>query len=1155
MLLRRNHRSNYFQTWVAGWACFTVASFAELFSVLQPSGLPLLRLIHTAGDLAAFLLFLAAVAQYTEWIARFFWQLLPLTGLLFASVFYLEATAPAALGQMRWEMAGLRLAVFLCAGVLLWRHALSSRKIGVVLLAAAFLLGGLHSLDRPLWPNHPIFLLRLAFDHLLSVALGTAMAVLVLEEARARTEDLNDKLRRLTLLTTASTQTLSVQEVLDKVLSNLVESLGVTHGLIRILEGEGDAAELVTRSSVGFNPSYDEKYRRVSILRPWTRMVLNERFVLQTPGDSKDDLTRERMIQSGMTQMASVPLPGKEGPLGIVAVGSFRPVKFQEDEIAFMANVANLLGLTLQNVGLFEQVATIQQQWANTFDSIDDPVFVHDRSFRVVRFNRRLAHHLGREEAALNGRTMGDIFQRRNANFQDCPYCEGVAGEGDDPDPWLRGYFLASNSTFADPEGKPLGTVHILRDISARKRAEEKYRSLIASVQEGVFISTPQGKFLDFNEAFLRMTGYESREELLRAEIPALYVNIADRERLRRLLQEHGSVADFEFEMLRKDGEARTVIESSTAVRDGAGNVTAYQGFLLDITERKRAEQEVRRRNRELVVLNSIGQILNESLDLGDSAYRTLRHLLELFHLDASSLYLLDETRTTLRRIAAVGHRSEYARHVPPVPIQAELLEHIRAVRATFLSMQGLPLPQLFREIESKEGIVSAYILVLWSKDRVMGGLFVGSRTPREFSPADINLLVALGGQLASAVEKSLLFEETRQAYDNLRRAQEQLLHNEKMAAVGQLISGVAHELNNPLTAILGYSQLLSSSGQPGTQTVEYAEKLYKQAQRTHRIVQNLLSFARQHKPERVPVQLNQVIEDTVALRDYDLRVNNIRLHLELAPDLPVTAADPHQLQQVFLNLVNNAVDAILEQGKEGDIWMRTRSEAAGLVVEIADNGPGVQDPSKVFDPFYTTKPVGKGTGLGLSICYGIVSEHGGTIRVRNTPPRGATFTIELPFLPAEKMEKPAARPAAAAKEGRILLIDGDESVLETVSETLRRREHQVQSAQTAERALELLTKKEFDLVLADADFSGEHDATGFFQWLAAKRPDLARHLVVMRSAAPVAGNGHQREVQGLRVHCFAGGTGESPTDVSSALSDLWLLARPGPPAAAHKRE
>jgi two-component system NtrC family sensor kinase len=329
--------------------------------------------------------------------------------------------------------------------------------------------------------------------------------------------------------------------------------------------------------------------------------------------------------------------------------------------------------------------------------------------------------------------------------------------------------------------------------------------------------------------------------------------------------------------------------------------------------------------------------------------------------------------------------------------MQPELLRHIAAVHATFLSTNGLPLPPIFKEVQRQEQIVAAYVVILWSKDKVIGGLVVGSRTQRDFAPADVNLLIAVGSQISSAIERTLLYDQTRQAYDDLRRTQEQLLHSEKMAAVGQLISGVAHELNNPLTAILGYSQLLSSCGQVGPQGLEYTEKLYKQTQRTHRIVHNLLSFARQHKPERVPVRLNQILEDTLALRDYDLRMSNIVLHLDLAEDLPLAAADPHQLQQVFLNLVNNAVDAILEHSAQGELWVRTAKEGDRFVIEFVDSGPGVKDATKVFDPFYTTKPVGKGTGLGLSICYGIVSEHGGQIRVSNVPPRGACFTIELP--------------------------------------------------------------------------------------------------------------------------------------------------------------
>jgi PAS domain S-box-containing protein len=995
VLLRKDHPTRFLKVWTVGWTILTVKSLFELTQVAL--AYPQLRLARILLLVVVNLIFLNAVFRQAKVSRNPFPYLWPAGFIIVLAVFYSESQPFAGALHTKWFTSSVLSVSSLTAGWLLWRSTRKAQGHGARLMAGLFFLTGLNSIDRPLWSQSPFHLLRLSFDHLLAVSLGIAMVVLVLEGARARTDELNGKLRQLSLLTAASTQTLSVREMLDRVLVNLVGSLGVSHGIVRLLEGEGSSATLVVHAAVGFSEDYLSTHNEIPSSEPWAQRVLKEEYASMKIADESDVRERQRMAATGVSQEISLVLRGKDAPLGILAVGCSHDAKFQDDEIDYLRNIANLVGLTLQNVLLFERVDKVQRQWAYTFDSIGDPILVHDKEGRVLRINQRLLHLTGRESKSWLGRTVGELFPRKQGEYKECPYCEGLAGEGDDPDPWLRGYFLASNSIFADPAGRQLGIVHVLKDISDRKRAEEKYRTLVSNVQEGVFISTPQGRFLDFNDAFLRISGYATREDLMNADTRSLYANPADRDRLRKLLFDHGAVADFEFEMRRKDGETRTVLESSNAVRDISGNVTAYQGFLLDITERKRAEQEVRRRNRELLVLNSIATTLNESLDLSDSLHRTLRQMSELFNLDASSLYLFDSPNEVLRRVAAVGHRSEFARNFPPTKVQPDLLQHIQSVHATFLSTQGIPLPQVFRDVQRLEQIVAAYVVILWSKDKVIGGLVVGSRTSRDFSPADINLLIAVGSQISSAIERTLLYDQTRQAYDDLRRTQEQLLHSEKMAAVGQLISGVAHELNNPLTAILGYSQLLTSCGQVGPQGLEYSEKLYKQAQRTHRIVQNLLSFARQHKPERVLVRLNQVLEDTLALRDYDLRMNNIRLHLDLEENLPLASADPHQLQQVFLNLVNNAVDAILEGSAEGDLWVRTAKDGDKFIVEFSDSGPGVKDPSRVFDPFYTTKPVGKGTGLGLSICYGIISEHGGQIRVRNVPPRGACFTIQLP--------------------------------------------------------------------------------------------------------------------------------------------------------------
>jgi two-component system NtrC family sensor kinase len=994
VLLRKDHPSRFLNLWIAGWSLLTIKAGLELWP--SPAAGSPLRMVRALLLVAVFLLFLKSLMRFTygpRAALAYFW---PAGFSVFLVAVFVE-TRRASLGHFDWFSAGAIAISSLAAGWLLWHSREKARGHGARLLGGLLLVNGVHSLDRALWFQSPLFVQRVAFDHLLAVSLGIAMAVVVLEGARARTEDLNNKLNRLSLLIAASTQTLSVREMLDQVLTSLVSSLGVTNGVVRLLEGQGDSAKLVIHASVGFDSAYLDKENSISANEPWAQRVLKEEYADVRIGEESDPRERTRMTSARVTEIISLVLRGKDGPLGILAIGSSQGTKFQPDEIDYLKNVANLLGLMLQSTRLFERLDAVQRQWTYTFDSIGDPIFVHDRHGRILRLNQRMAHLAGRQPKVLAGRSVAELLPRKQGNFNICPYCEGIAGEADDPDPWLPGYFLTSNSTIADPSGHQLGVVHVLKDISDRKRAEEKYRTLVSNVQEGVFISTPHGRFLDFNEAFLRISGYSTREELLNLDIARLYANPGDRERLKRLLADHGSVADFEFDMLRKDGDVRTVLESSTAVKDPSGSVIAYQGFLLDITERKRAEHEIRRRNRELLVLNSIATTLNESLDLSDSLHRTLRQICELFSLDASSLYLFDSSNDMLRRVAAVGHRSEYSRHFPPAQLQPELLQHIKTVHATFLSVQGLPLPPVVKDVLKAEQIASAHIVVLWSKDKVIGGLVVASRTLREFSPADVNLLIAAGSQISSAIERTLLYDQTRQAYEDLRRTQEQLLHSEKMAAVGQLISGVAHELNNPLTAILGYSQLLTSCGQVGPQGLEYSEKLYKQAQRTHKIVQNLLSFSRQHKPERVPVRLNQVLEDTLALRDYDLRMSHIRLHLDLAENLPSVAADPHQLQQVFLNLVNNAVDAILEASAEGDLWVRTALEYGKFVVEFVDSGPGVKDASRVFDPFYTTKPVGKGTGLGLSICYGIITEHGGHIRVRNQPPRGACFMIELP--------------------------------------------------------------------------------------------------------------------------------------------------------------
>jgi two-component system NtrC family sensor kinase len=387
--------------------------------------------------------------------------------------------------------------------------------------------------------------------------------------------------------------------------------------------------------------------------------------------------------------------------------------------------------------------------------------------------------------------------------------------------------------------------------------------------------------------------------------------------------------------------------------------------------------------------------------------------------------------------------------------------------------------------------------VVLWSKDKPIGIMGIASKENRHYSSNDENLLVAISRQLATTIEKVQLYEETCRAYEDLRRTQEQLLQSEKMSAVGQLISGVAHELNNPLTAILGYAQLLEGAGLDH-RSADYVRKLFKQAQRTHRVVQNLLSFARQRKPQKQEVDLCKVLEESLTLREYDLRVNNVSLERDIPTDVPSVVADPHQLEQVFLNIVNNALDAMVESSGSGVLKVRVFKKDAFVCVEFDDSGPGIKDPTRIFDPFYTTKSVGKGTGLGLSICYGIVKEHGGEIVARNREEGGATLEVRL-----LASEKPALPETAAPPRresllaGRVLLVEDEEAVLEFERDVLVGSGAEVITSMSVDSTQDLLLQGAFDVIVMNGRMPGGRTAREIYEWIAKNCPGLEKSLLL----------------------------------------------------------
>jgi two-component system NtrC family sensor kinase len=328
------------------------------------------------------------------------------------------------------------------------------------------------------------------------------------------------------------------------------------------------------------------------------------------------------------------------------------------------------------------------------------------------------------------------------------------------------------------------------------------------------------------------------------------------------------------------------------------------------------------------------------------------------------------------------------------------------------------------------------------------------------------------------------------------RRLQDQLIQSEKLSAIGQLIAGVAHELNNPLASVLGFADFLSETGQTPPHLLEPLRVIQQEAQRAADIVKNLLTFARRQEQEQRPLQIGPVLERTLALLHNQLIGLKVEPILQVEPDLPPVRGDPSQLQQVFLNLINNAAQAIASSRRGGTVVVHARGWLDGVAVEVTDNGPGIPPElhARVFEPFFTTKREGEGTGLGLSICQGIVKEHGGRIALRSQQGAGATFTVELPAAdaPAQRATPPSELRTPGA---RVLVVDDEPHILHYMRATLEAWGHQVDTAADGEEALRRAIAGDHDIIISDVrmpTLSGRE----FYERLREEAPDKAERVV-----------------------------------------------------------
>jgi signal transduction histidine kinase len=410
-----------------------------------------------------------------------------------------------------------------------------------------------------------------------------------------------------------------------------------------------------------------------------------------------------------------------------------------------------------------------------------------------------------------------------------------------------------------------------------------------------------------------------------------------------------------------------------------------------------------------------------------------------------------------------------------------------------------------FLERLERDGAVTDYLLRLRRADRSPAWIEVTAHAERVGTDHNETRVEAL---MRDVSERKRLEDQARDLYH-------QLLQAEKLAALGQTISGVAHELNNPLATILTWAERLAQ--RPADEgTRRGLDAILSEAERAAKIVRNLLTFARKRHTTRAMVDLNQVVRETLALRAYEQRLSNVTILEALSSGLPQVFSDPHQLQQVLLNLIINAEQAMIGAHGRGSLLVRTWHDADrdAVILEVNDDGPGVPDEvqPRIFDPFFTTKEVGKGTGLGLTVAYAIVQEHGGRITLKSEPGKGASFYVELPVgagplkpaLPRRADEAPATDIAGAS----VLVVEDEAALGAAVAEALGDAGFEVSRAADGLEALEQVGARPFDLIICDLKMP-RLDGPAFHRQLVARHPMLARRVLFV--TGDVAGTEAER--------------------------------------------
>ena len=683
---------------------------------------------------------------------------------------------------------------------------------------------------------------------------------------------------------------------------------------------------------------------------------------------------------------------------------------------------------------LFEIVQRSQRGYRDLIDTFDDVLLSLSLAGEILATNRSFTELLGRSFQDVVGHRLDEFLELADSaglaslqhelpSLLDGRHRSGVLRIRLKHETSPRYFQCAMYALVRD--GARQGVCVLARDITAERESEARFKDLFETLQEGVYLADTDGKLEDVNPAFVRMLGYENRAELLGRLLSEFFLQPEEWETERRQLAQSDVLHGHEAMLRRSDGSALTTLHASALIRDTAGRVRRRQGTLVDISERRQIEGRLQREQ------------------------EFARRLVESF---PDLVIALDRE----------------GRYTFVSPRSGELL--------------GFSPEELIGSLFSDRIEPHSRTEVLAFLDTIISGQcsngsteFLARRNDGEtrLFRATASPLMDVSGRIAGVIAAA------RDITDS-KRMEQQLIQNERLAAMGQMIAGVAHELNNPLTAVLGVTELLrDSTGEDSAR--RQLEIAHRQARRAAQIVQSLLTFSRPPQPRKICLNLSELIQRSLQLHEHSLRSNRIAVDFSAPPDLPLILGDASQLTQVFLNLIANAEQAIREVRDRGTLRIRVSRAAEGVVATFEDDGAGIRREilPRIFDPFFTTKRPGRGTGLGLSICLAILREHNGEIEAQPLPQGGSLFRTWLPIVRGTALFLAEPRDGEAASSSReisreaaaaysVLVVDDEESIREMIREGLSARGFHVQAAASVEEALSLMERRPFHAVLCD---------------------------------------------------------------------------------------